>query len=224
MKLRKGEIVLIGVLLASFGLSTGCYWKLSGESSGALLDEQGQSLYGPSFWGTFGPSCGMLVIFIVYWVIPRVLKRAHDIRYRYYDRVMILYLGSILAVQVHILLWNFGYEWPSTQRHGEIMTCLIMGIGFFLLGDTIQNARPGWLISRHGTSVRKSPEIWDKTHRIGGKSFKLAALLALPAMFFPFEECGGFFIVLPFVFGLLFMFLYPIVASRRLARADKRKP
>ncbi len=243
VKLRRGEIVLIGVLLASFGLSVGCYWKLSGDTthyaqppkphkmqpidtlhtSGALPEEEGQSLYGPSFWFTFGPSCVMLVVLIVYWVIPRVLKRAHDVRYKYYDRLLIWYLGTTLALQIHALLSNFGYEWPSTEGHWQIVMCLIMGIGLFLLGDTIQNARPRWLISRHGASVRKSPEIWDKTHRIGGKSLKVAGVLALPAMFFPFEECGGFLIVPPLGFGLFFMFLYPIVASRRLTRADKQK-
>ena len=219
-KFRKGELLLVGLIVVSFAISLLGHCKLPAEIATnwrRLPDNEwivGRS--GPRFMGTFAVSLFLLVLFAVYWILPRLLRRPEDVRYRYYDRLVIWLFAVELFAQVYLLSGNLGFYW---QLDGHVAFCLFMGPGLFLLGDTLVHARPGWLISWPSAAAKQSPEIWGKTHRTTGRIMKLAGILAAPSALLP-SELGMALMGIPVALGSLFMLTYPIIASYRLKRDD----
>jgi len=235
MTLRKGEIILLSVILISLALSLGCYWQLPDKiatgfagkgasiwfgwaNSKARIDaDTGWLLfYSHKFFGTFAFSLLMCTLFLPYFAFARFKKRVDDERYKYYDRIIILLFGLLLSFQLFISLWNFGYRWQL-----EVGKIIIIWFGsiLFLLGDVLVHAKPGWCLSWPNKGTLRNEMIWRKAHQTAGNCVKVGACLFTISLFFRW----GFIIstvltIASFVliYCAVFIPLYPIVARRRL--------
>ena len=56
---------------------------------------------------------------------------------------------------------------------------------FYYSGVLIQNARRNWFVGIRTPWTLSSERVWNSTHRIGGKLFKAAGLIALLGLAFP---------------------------------------
>ena len=60
-----------------------------------------------------------------------------------------------------------------------------LGILFYYCGVLIENAKRNWFIGIRTPWTLSSDSVWEKTHKIGGKLFKIAGIIALFGIFFP---------------------------------------
>jgi uncharacterized membrane protein len=77
---------------------------------------------------------------------------------------------------------------------------------FYYSGVLIENAKRNWFIGIRTPWTLSSDRVWDKTHKIGGKLFKIAGIVALAAVFF--ETAAIFFIIVPVIIVSIYTVVY----------------
>ena len=238
MRLRKGEIVIVAIILMSLALSLGCYWFFpnkivtgfmgkgwsiwsGGFDTKTIFDADSGWMvsYYHKFFGTFIFVLLMIVIYIPYFAFARFKKRANDERYKYYDRPLILLFGWELFFQIFIAFWNFGHKWQIDL--GRIMI-VWFGAIFFLFADIITHAKPGWFISWRTKATLNNEFIWKKTHQTGGKWIKIGICLFAISMFFRLGMICSI-LSLPLVYGIYYIPIYPIIAGWKLKRLQQKQ-
>jgi len=203
MKLRKSEVITMGITLFSFAAA--CYfypqmpermashWNIHGEPDGYLA----------KFWGLFLMPLVLLGVGLLFLAIPRVdpLKVNIEKFRRYYDGFVILFLIFLLSIYFQANLWNLGIR---VSPNGVIPIGL--GLLFIYTGVLLKNAKRNWFIGIRTPWTLSSDRVWERTHRIGGKLFKIAGVIALLGVFF--QSYLLFFILVPVILSAIYTVVY----------------
>lgn len=121
-----------------------------------------------------------------------------------YYRMVVLMAGFLFYLQGITLAWNLGWQFNLVLALTPAYVAL-----FYFLGMLVEKARRNWFIGIRTPWTMSSDAVWEKTHRLGGKLFKLCAAFALLGMFFP--NYTFFFMVIPVLiisFGLIIYSYY----------------
>jgi uncharacterized membrane protein len=81
-----------------------------------------------------------------------------------------------------------------------------LAILFYSTGILIENAKRNWFIGIRTPWTMSSDKVWDKTHKLGGKLFKIVGILALLAIFF--ESYAILIIVVPVIIVSIYTIVY----------------
>jgi uncharacterized membrane protein len=141
------------------------HWNAAGEVDGYLS----------KFWGLFLIPFIMTGFVALLAVLPRIdpYKESYDKFRNYYEGFILLFVLFMLAIQVQIILWSFGYEISPNLTFPILIGMLFIYLGF-LIGHAEQNSfvgiRTPWTLS--------SKTVWKKTHEIGGKLFIIAGVVS----------------------------------------------
>jgi len=111
-----------------------------------------------------------------------------------YDGLILVILAFMALVQGMLLAWNLGARF-------EMLRVIAPGIGllFFYIGAIMPQMKRNWFAGIRTPWTLSSDKVWDETHRVGGKLFRAAGVLACLGGAFP-----GYALQLIFI---------PIVAS-----------
>jgi len=141
---------------------------------------------------------------LLFMAIPRIdpLKENIEKFRRYYDGFVILFMIFMVCVYLQMILWNIGI------KIGPNVT-LPIGTGLLFIGAGIlcENAKRNWFIGIRTPWTLSSERVWDKTHKLGGKLFKIAGVIAMVGIFF--QSYAVFFVLIP----VLLVAAYTIVYS-----------
>jgi uncharacterized membrane protein len=77
---------------------------------------------------------------------------------------------------------------------------------FFYTGVLCDNAKRNWSIGIRTPWTLSSERVWDKTHKVGGRLFKIAGVIAFIGIFF--ERHAIFFILVPVFLLAIYTFIY----------------
>jgi len=220
LRLRVGEIIVLLIVILSFGLTIFYYPRLPAHIP-YHRDSLGRAIQGyPSkLLPTFVLSSLIFGTFIIYSTVPRLYHKPTDDRFRYYDRLIIWmssfwFLGQVHGCVTGFLLLSFNQT--------KVIGMIIIGLLFFLLGDTFAHAKKGWFFSIANRWTLNQPSIWEKTHRNLGWSFKAAAIFCLLQALFPMP-----YIMYPIgvclLFAYYYIFLYSFLANRKLKKKTNIK-
>ncbi len=124
---------------------------------------------------------GMYILFLL---IPYLDPKKE--RYEQFSKIYHIFKSIILALMVVIYfvvgLNGLGYNLPV----GVIIPGLI-GLLFIVLGNYLGKIKMNWFMGIRTPWTLSSEEVWNKTHRFGGKMFILAGLLMIAQIFLPVE-------------------------------------
>jgi uncharacterized membrane protein len=84
---------------------------------------------------------------------------------------------------------------------------------FYYLGILIEHAKRNWFIGIRTPWTLSRDEVWEDTHRIGGRLFKGSALVALLGLFVP--TYGLAFVMLPILFSAFYTTFYSYFRYRK---------
>jgi uncharacterized membrane protein len=151
--------------------------------------------YVSKFWGLFMMpliSVGLLLLFVI---IPKIDPLRHNIEKfrKYYDYFIVLLLLFLFYIYALTLVWNMGITFNMTQAISPTF-----GLLFFYIGILVENAKRNWFIGIRTPWTLSSEKVWNKTHKLGGKLFKIAGIIA-------------FFGILSPTYAIIFVFL-PVIA------------
>ncbi|HEY9246476.1 MAG TPA: SdpI family protein [Candidatus Methanoperedens sp.] len=201
--MRKSELITFGVIILSLAIGI-YYYPHMPEKVASHWNAQGQvDGYISKFWGLFLMpviSMGMLLLFIL---IPRIDPLKTNIQQfrKYYDGFVVVILVFLFYLYLLTILWNTGYTFNMITFLSPAFAIL-----FYYVGILVENAKRNWFIGIRTPWTLSSDKVWDKTHKIGGKLFKIAGILALLGIFF--ESYAILIIAVPVIIVSIYTVAY----------------
>lgn len=80
------------------------------------------------------------------------------------------------------------------------------GILFFYCGILIKKAKRNWFVGIRTPWTLSNEKVWDRTHQIGGKLFKITGIIAILGMFFP--RFSFYFVLIPVILVAIYTVIY----------------
>lgn len=210
MHFRKSEIVMLGTVLLAILVGIYVYphmpekiashWNIKGEVDGYL----------PKFWGLFIMPSLLFVIGLLFYFIPRIdpLKTNIEQFRKQYDTFVILLFPFLLSIHIQIILWIKGF-----QISPSVLVPIGLGILFFYVGILFENAKQNWFIGIRTPWTLSSENVWEKTHKLGAKLFKVIAVITVSGIFF--GKYTFLFVIIPVLFVALYTIVYSYVEYRK---------
>jgi len=201
--MKKSYLVIIVLILISFGLGIYLYpqmpdemashWNIKGEADG----------YMSKFWGLFLMPIILLGLFLLFILIPKIDPlKANIAKFRkYFDGFMVLIMVFLFYIYLLSIAWNLGKRFDMSQ-----MMVPALGILFYYCGILVENAKRNWFIGIRTPWTLSSEKVWEKTHKIGGKLFKVTGLIILLGIFFP--NYAFYFILVPVLLAAFYTITY----------------
>ena len=202
--MRKGEMIVFGIVLLSF-LAGAYFYPMMPERIASHWDAEGNvNGYMTKFWGLFLMpfiSTGLSLLFVL---IPKIdpLKANIEKFRKHYDRFVVLVMSFLFYLYLLTILWNTGTRFDMVQA-----LVPAFGVLFYYCGILTEHARRNWYIGIRTPWTMSSEKVWAKTHKIGGKLFKVAGFVAFLGAVFP--DIAIFFVIVP----VLLVAAYTVVYS-----------
>lgn len=180
--MKKSNLIIILIILISFAIGVYFYpqipnemashWNLRGE-----VDD-----YMPKFWGILLMPFISLFLFLLFLIIPKIdpLKENIEKFRKYFDWFIILIILFLSYIYLLAIFWNLGFEFNMGR-----MLMPALGILFFYIGILLKNAKRNWFIGIRTPWTLSSDSVWDKTHQLGSKLFKIAGIITFLGILFP---------------------------------------
>ena len=180
--MRKSEIIILGIILISFIIGIYFYaqmpsmmashWNAQGEVDG----------YISRFWGTFLFPIILVGLLILFTFIPKIDPLKENIKKfrKYFDTFIILITIFLSYIYCLTLFWNIGKRFDM-----NIFIMPAIGIIFYYAGVLMENAKRNWFIGIRTPWTLSSENVWNKTHKIGGKLFKILGIISFMGILFP---------------------------------------
>lgn len=211
--LAAGFVVLSGIvnLLAAPTLPAEIVsnWDAAGESTGTMPRTLGLWLF-PAL------TAGLLLVFAL---IPRIDPlRANIAEFRpYYDWFVVIFTGYMFVVHTGIVAFNLGYEF-------DFVYLVLVGTAILLYysGILLTRAKRNWFIGIRTPWTLSNDEVWSRTHALGGKLFKLTAILTLVGLLF--GEYALYFLLVPVLLTVGVTVVYSYYLYERLERDGGSSP
>jgi uncharacterized membrane protein len=178
--MRKAVILSLALILAQFFLGFYLYpslpdriavhWGVSGEADG----------YGSKFMGLFMLPLVTLLLLPMMHLLPRIDPAKGIEKFQEgYDWFVFGFVAFMSTIHELGILWNLGHRFDMTRIITPAIGALFFGIGYLM--DKIKF---NWFVGIRTPWTLSNEEVWEKTHRIGGKVFKACGLLAVLGILF----------------------------------------
>lgn len=156
------------------------------------------------------PSISALLL-LLFLLIPKIDPLKENIeKFRgYYDGFVVLLMLYLFYVYLLTIIWNLGKRFNMLP-----FLAPAFGVLFYYVGILLEKAEMNWFIGIRTPWTLSSEIVWDKTHEIGGKLFKIAGILALFGAFF--QRYAIFFIVVPVILASVYTVIYSYFEYQKL--------
>lgn len=207
---KKFNMIILALLFLSFAITLYFYpqipdkmathWNAKGEVNG----------YMQKFWGTFLIPLiltGMVLLFVLIPIIDPLKENIKKFR-KYYNWFIVFFILFMLSIHSQVILWNIGI-----QISPNVIFTIGFGLLFFYIGILSENSKRNWFIGIRTPWTLSSEKVWDKTHKIGGKLFKIAGIIAIIGIFF--RNYAVFFILVPALSVVVYSVVYSYFEYRK---------
>ncbi len=208
--MKKVNIAIIAIIVISFIIAIYVYptfpenvashWNAKGEVDG----------YMSKFWGVFLMPIISIVIFLMFVFIPKLdpLKRNVKKFRGYFDGFILFMIIFFFYVYILTVLYNLGITFNMTYAILPAMAIL-----FYLMSILLKNCKRNWFIGIKTPWTLSSDRVWEKTHKLGSKLFKIIALLLLVGLFFP--DKGLTLFILPLFVMIIWLYIYSYLEFKK---------
>jgi len=191
------------MILLSFLIAIYFYPQMP-EKIASHWNSQGQvNGYMSKFWGLFLMPFISIALFLLFIIIPKIdpLKKNIEKFRKYFDLLIIFIFIFLFYIYTLTILWNLGITFNMT-----LAMVPALGILFYFVGIVTEKAKRNWFIGIRTPWTLSSDIVWNKTHKIGGKLFKIAALIAFSGLFFP--KYAILLVIVPVILVALYTIVY----------------
>lgn len=208
--MRKSEIVTILIILFSFAIGICLYPKMPIDMA-SHWNAQGQvDGYVSKFWGLFLLPIISLGLFFLFILIPKIdpLKANIEKFRKYFDGFVILIILFLFYLYLLTIFWNFGVQFSMNQVLPPAFSIL-----FFYCGILIEKVKRNWFIGIRTPWTLSNDKVWERTHKIGGKLFKVVGIIAFLGIIFP--NYAFFLILFPVIAVSIYTVIYSYLEYRK---------
>jgi len=211
IKHMKKNKVIIFVLISLFFIVASYFYPQMPERMASHWNSQGQvDGYMSKFWGLFLMPIISVVLSFFFLLIPRIDPSKENIKKfrKYFDKFTILITAFLFYVYLLTIFWNIGIKFNMSQ----LMTPAL-GILFYYCGVLIENTKRNWFIGIKTPWTLSNEKVWDKTHKIGGKLFKIIGIIAFLGIFLP--KYAVLFVLIPVILTVIYTVTYSYFEYQR---------
>ena len=196
--MKKTTILIFFLVLASFALAF-YFYPLMPDSIASHWNAQGEvNGYMGKFWGLFLIPLLMVFLTVLFFILPKIDPEKKNIeQFRgTFDWFIVVFDVFILYLYKLTILWNLGYRFNMTVALMPAFAGL-----FYFAGILVGKAKRNYTIGIRLPWTLANDTVWDKTHKLGEKLFKMTAVIILLGTVLP-----------QYAFWLLFVSLIGSVA------------
>jgi uncharacterized membrane protein len=184
---------------------TPIHWNAAGEVDG----------YGsPLLAALLTPAIATAIVVLTP-LLPRIDPRGE--RYVAFAGTYQRFMGAIVLFLTAVQLITLGY---ALGLPVPVASAIFVGTGLLLalIGNELARVQPNYFVGIRTPWTLADPEVWRRTHRVGGRAFvALGALIALTPLLLPAPAVAA--VILAGVLGLVvFLFAYSYWAWRQVAQ------
>ena len=201
--MRKNNIIILLIISVSFIIGIYLYPKMPVEVASHWNIRGEVDNYMSKFWGLFLMpfiSLGLFLLFLLIFKIDPLKANIKKFR-KYFNGFKILIILFLFYIYLLTIFWNLGFKFDM----GRIIMPAI-GILFFYCGILIENAKRNWFIGIRTPWTLSNEIVWEKTHKIGGKLFKISGAIAFLGIIFP--RYAVFFVLIPVILTVIYTVVY----------------
>ncbi|MDD2696999.1 MAG: SdpI family protein [Candidatus Pacebacteria bacterium] len=213
---RKIKITILLIILASFGVAFYFYPKMP-DTMASHWNAKGQvDGYMSKYWGLFLMPFISLLMALLLVLIPKIDPLKENIvKFRkYFDTFVVLILLFLLYIYSLTIVWNLGKTFNMTYAMLPAFAVL-----FYYAGVLVEKAKRNWFVGIRTPWTLTNEEVWDKTHRMGGKLFKISAVISLFGLLS--YEYAFWFVLVPIILMTVYLFIYSYFEFQKIKRNGK---
>ncbi|HBV02317.1 MAG TPA: hypothetical protein DEB69_02735 [Candidatus Komeilibacteria bacterium] len=210
----KSEILLIILVLGAwaagfyfysvFPETVPVHWNIAGE-----VDR-----YGSRFEGAFILPIVVTAMYLLFLFIPLIDPKKE--KYQQFQNVYHIF-RYILILIMWVIYLIASFNGLGYNIRVEIWIPLTIGVLFLILGNYMGKIKPNWFMGIRTPWTLSNDEVWNKTHRLGGKLFMLMGLLLMLSPVLPWQS-----LTLTLIIPVSIIALVPVVYSYLLYRKIKK--
>jgi uncharacterized membrane protein len=169
------------------------HWGINGQVDGYISKNFG--LY-------FLPSLSLFLYFVFRFLpLTDPYKKNFAQFENYYHTFITVIFSFFFYIYLLTIFWNLGYRFNMVQLMTPALSIL-----FYYAGVLTQNAHRNWFVGIRTPWTLSSEVVWQKTHAIGGKLFKITAIITIFGVSFP--QYAAYFLLIPVLITTVFVFVY----------------
>jgi uncharacterized membrane protein len=148
--------------------------------------------------------------------IPRIDPlKANIVKFRrHYDGFIFVFCAFMFLLHVQTIVWSLGVRISPADTMP-----LFIGVLFYYMGVMVENAKRNWFIGIRTPWTLSSDSVWDKTHRLGGRLFKVSGIIALFGVIFP--AFSFYLVIVPVSSVAFYTMLYSYLEFKKEEKLGK---
>jgi uncharacterized membrane protein len=178
----KRSVDILGLLLVVVGFSLAAaaysrlpdpmpsHWDMAGRVNGWL----------PQPWGAFGLPGIMALVWLFFLALPKISPRGFDMEpfLRAWGFLRAAILAFLLLTEILVL------PAASTGRLSSRVLLAGLGLLFMVIGNFLGKVTRNFFVGIRTPWTIASEEVWNRTHRVGGKLLVIAGLIGVLSALF----------------------------------------
>jgi len=211
--MRKSTLAVLLIILVCFFLGIAFYPQMPDEMASSWDIKGNVKGYLPKFWGLFlVPIISFCILLLLFILLPKIdpLKANIEKFRKYFDTFIVVIAVFFFYIYLLTILWNLGYNFDV----GRAMIPAL-GILFYYCGVLVENAKRNWFIGIRTPWTLSNEEVWEKTHKLGGKLYKIIGLIAFLGVIFP--SYALLIILIPVISATIYITIYSFFEYKKLA-------
>ncbi|HNV01443.1 MAG TPA: SdpI family protein [archaeon] len=179
------------------------HWNASGVADG----------YAGKDFGLYFLPILTIIIAVILVFIPKLdpLKKNILESWNKYLTMVIFFIGFMGYLHFLTIYWNLG-----NQFNFSTFIAPAFGVLFFYIGWFIKDVKQNYFVGIRTPWTLNNKEVWEKTHKFGGKLFQLSGIIAILGMFF--ENISIFLIIAPVILSAIIITIYSYIEFRKIKK------
>lgn len=199
-----GSLALGAAVYPQLPEQVASHWNFKGEVDG----------YSSRFWGAFGIPLMTAGIYVLMLALPSIdPRRENYIKfagvYRLFKAVMVVFMTGLYLI---VILNALGYPVPVDRAVMSGVSLL-----FVVLGNFMGQVRHNYFVGIKTPWTLADEQVWQKTHRLGGRLWVAAGLVGLVASLIG-GATGGVILFAALAVATVIPIVYSYLEFRRPAR------
>jgi len=213
--MKKSALIILGIVLLSTFIGIYYYKQVPAMMASHWNSEGEVDSYMPKNYGLFLMPLISLMLLIIFIFIIKIdpLKKNIKKFMKYYEGLVIAIVLFLFYLHLLSIFANLGYKFNMTK-----MVTPSVGILFFYLGIVLENAKRNWFIGIKTPWTLSSDKVWNKTHKLGGKLFKIAGVISLLGLVF--SNYVFLFIIVPVIVFVVYLIIYSYFEFAKLKKIN----
>jgi len=208
--MKKSYLITLFIILVSFVLGFYFYPQFPDRAASHWNIKGQVDSYMGKFWVLFLMPIISLAIFLLFLLIPKIdpLKANIEKFRKYFDGFIVLIVLFLFYIYSLTIFWNLGVRFDMGQVLAPALAVL-----FYYCGVLTGKAKRNWFVGIRTPWTLSSDRVWEKTHKLGAKLFKIAGFIALIGIISPKVS---FFLLFSFLFAfIIYIVLYSYFEYQR---------